>query len=506
MDELISIDRALCLPAPDIAALLEGQNIVAISKVAVQQGWTFALYPCDLLIDSLSIEQQYHSYAHSSVQTALAALNASTVQIEAWARCELSTMIHDVKQLEVLSCSTVWTKSVLQESLEQRQHIFLAYLRVYKVAEPVSVSTNFVASNKCGKFASILSLVLENNPFASIKVTELLPILDEAVFTQRQQQLEEGGKPLYFELSKLEGTIAPLDGVNTSAEEIRQEIRALLGWRVSSESNNQPDPDLIWIKQISEVGNSSNGNEFEKLVRKSLIKLGFSNSSQNPKASLDPEATGGAGGIDVCCREPYALVGECKASKNQNVPTDVCSQLTYLGQTHFSEEYNNSVKVIFAAGVLTNPANQVAIGDKMNVIRPETLQRLLELKAKHKGSIDLLALEPCLREAPFGEDADTKLNHYIDKVIQNLELRSQLVQIVKQLTQPDRKQLEATEICNAYNFTVVGFENQSAWLDNQTVYELLIELSSPLAGYLGRLRAGSLSSDRFYYLRDLAVE
>ncbi|WP_416674508.1 DUF1802 family protein [Egbenema bharatensis] len=505
MDELISIDRALCLPAPDIAALVEGQNIVAISKVAVQRGWTFALYPCELLISSLPIEQQYHSYSHKSAQAALAALNASTVQIEVWARCELSTMIHDVKQLEVLAFSTVWTKAVLQETLEQRQHIFLSYLQVYRLADPISVSASSITSEKHGKFVSLSSLALENSPPTSIKVTETFPILDETVFAQRQQQLEKGEKPLSFELRKLEGTVAPLAADNPSAQEIRQEVRALLGWRVSSESNHQSDLDLTWIKQISEVGNSSDGNEFEKLVRRSLIKLGFSNSHQNPKASLDPEATGGAGGIDVCCREPYPLVGECKASKNQHVPTDVCSQLTYLGQTHFPEEYDNSVKVIFAAGILTNPANKVAIGNKMNVIRPETLQRLLELKAKYEGSIDLLALEPCLREAPFGEDADTKLNHYIDEILQDLKVRSQLVQIVKKLTHANSEQSEVAEIYGAYR-SAFQINDPSIQLDRQAVYELLIELSSPLAGYLGRMRAGGLNRDRFYYLRDLSVE
>jgi hypothetical protein len=505
MDELISLDRALCLPAPEIAALIEGQNIVAISKVAVQRGWAFALYPCHLLIDSLPVQQQYHSYTHTFAQAALADLESSTVNIDAWARCELNTMIHSVEQMDVLSGSTVWTKAALQTALEQRQHIFLAYLRVYQLAEPVAVSADFVASEKCGKFVGLPSVAVEHSPTA-LKITELYPVLDEAVFTQRKHQLEQGKKPLYVELSKLEGSMALLADGNPVAKAIRHEVRALLGWRISRDQDTQPNSDSIWIHQIADVGNSSNGHEFEKLVRKSLIKLGFSNSNQNPRASLDPEATGGAGGIDVCCREPYPLIGECKASKNQTVPTDVCSQLTYLGQTHFSEEYDNAIKVIFAAGALTTPANRVAIGNRMNVMRPETLQRLLELKAKYPGSIDLLALEPCLREAPFGEDADRKINRYLEQVLQDLKLRSRLVQIAKQLTQADNNQLEVAQICNAYNFAMLGFENQNAWLDHQMVYELLIELSSPLAGYLGRLRASGLSSDRFYYLRDLLVE
>lgn len=45
MLEVVSLDRALCLPAADIAALLKGQLIAATPKVSVQKGWTFALYP-----------------------------------------------------------------------------------------------------------------------------------------------------------------------------------------------------------------------------------------------------------------------------------------------------------------------------------------------------------------------------------------------------------------------------------------------------------------------------
>jgi hypothetical protein len=506
MDDLLLLDRALCLPAPDIAALLEGQNIVAISKVAVQRGWTFALYPCDLLIDSLPVEQQYHSYAHTSTQVALASLNASTARIEAWARCELSTMVHDVEQLEALSCSTVWTKAALQETLTQRQHIFLSYLQVFRLAETTSVSANLAASDKRGKFVSLSSFTSKNSPLTAIKVTELLPVLDEAVFIQRKQQLEEGEKPLYFELSKLAGAVSPLTETNIAAKEINQEVRNILGWSIDGKYTERSTPNLDWIKTIASIGNSSNGDLFEKLVRKSFIKLGFENSNSNPKASLDPEGCGGAGGLDFYCEKPYKVVGECKATKTETVPTDTPAQLIRLGNRHLQTGYDECIKIIMAAGELNSHARQTTIGNKMNVIRPETLQRLVEVKEKYAGSIDLLVLEPCLREAPFGEEADTKVNHYIDKVLHEIKLRSQLVHIAKQLTQADRRQFEATEICNAYNFTTIGFGNKGAWLDNQTVYELLIELSSPLAGYLGRLRAGSLSSDRFYYLRDLPVE
>jgi hypothetical protein len=37
------------------------------------------------------------------------------------------------------------------------------------------------------------------------------------------------------------------------------------------------------------------------------------------------------------------------------------------------------------------------------------------------------------------------------------------------------------------------------------MHEILIELSSPLTGYLGRIKGSDWRSDRFYYLRDLSL-
>ena len=41
---------------------------------------------------------------------------------------------------------------------------------------------------------------------------------------------------------------------------------------------------------------------------------------------------------------------------------------------------------------------------------------------------------------------------------------------------------------------------------SQEFHEILIELSSPLAGYLGRDKGNGGTGDRFYYLRDLPIE
>jgi hypothetical protein len=119
----------------------------------------------------------------------------------------------------------------------------------------------------------------------------------------------------------------------------------------------------------------------------------------------------------------------------------------------------------------------------MNVIRPETLQRLVELQAQHKNSIDLLELKLCLQQAPFGL-ADDKVDSYIDKVNQDIKLRSHLIQLVK-------KQIENTGDENVGVDNLHGayvYSNPPQPLKREEMHEILIELSSPLTGYLGRIK------------------
>jgi hypothetical protein len=42
-------------------------------------------------------------------------------------------------------------------------------------------------------------------------------------------------------------------------------------------------------------------------------------------------------------------------------------------------------------------------------------------------------------------------------------------------------------------------------LTDEIVHDLLIELSSPLIGYLGREKGSEWKTDKFYYLRDLPI-
>jgi hypothetical protein len=261
-------------------------------------------------------------------------------------------------------------------------------------------------------------------------------------------------------------------------------------------------PNLVWIQTLAKVGNSSDGNGLETLVRKSLIELGFTRCNPNPKVSLNPEATGGSGGLDFYCDAPYPVVGVCKASQQESVPSSISDQLINLGYSYLGNaQFDDSVKIILTADPITKPEREAAVENQMNVIRPDTWQRLVELKAQHQGSIDLLELKPCLQQAPFGEEADAKVNRYIDKVQQDLKVRSRLVELVKNYLH--NAGLKDTTVDAIYGLYTAS--PQPLPLTPEEIHEILLELSSPLTGYLGRIKGKDWRCDRFYFLRELKV-
>jgi hypothetical protein len=482
MSESVLIDQAICIPAQEVEALIQGRTIVTIPRMFIDPGRQFALYPANSSILTLPIEKYYNANLHQFALNALAQVNAEKNVIKAWAKCELCQILDDTESLDELSKSTIWSDEALKEILLQQHYIFLTYLRVYDLDEPIQVSTEATS-----QFISL--------PQSKI-IVEPKPILNERIFYKRKYQLENRQPPTHPELEDLQTTITKISVTNPIAKQLDQDITNFLGWS-TQKVKVHTDPDLEWIKTIADIGNSSDGDMFEKRVRQSLIKLGFYNTNTNPKASLDPNSTGGAGALDFYCEAPYAVVGECKATKTEKVPDGTAAQLVKLGYKHLQRKYNSCIKIIMAAGELTEDAELTASGNEMNVIRPETLQRLVELKSIHPGSIDLLELKPCLEQEPFGVNADAKLNRYIDNVWQKVQLRIHIVQLIKNA---DRK-VGIEYISGAYDAS----NPPKTILNIEELHEILIELSSPLTGYLGREKGDNWRSDRFYYLRDLAI-
>jgi hypothetical protein len=477
MNKLTEIDIALRLPVPDVEALLQGRMIAALVRVFLDQGREFALYPSDTSANPLPLDLHYRSNFLNIAQTTLAELSPETVLIQAWARCELCQILDEAESLASISRLTVWTAKALQETLAQRQHIFLAYLRVYHLPQPIEVPVY-----PTGRFVPLPQ---------PLTVTESIPVLSDRIFTQRRRQLEKLEPPLHPELEELQSAIAQLTTTNPIAEKLNHDIQTFLGW--ASAPVKPLTSDLDWINTINELGtattggNYEKGTAFERIVHKSLSFLGF---------GVDPNAKGGAGGMDLYCTTPYPLVGECKAG--QSIPGNTVYELDKLGSIHLGKKvFDTAVKLIIGPGNPTPQLKKSAQEYSISIIQPMTLQKLVELQAKYPGSVNLIELKPYLEAGQI----DYRIEEYIDKVQREIRLRSHVVQLVK-------KHLERTGDENVGVDTLhvaYIYSNQPQPLQPEQLREILIELSSPLTGYLGRIK-GSDGSDRFYFLRDLQID
>ncbi|GAX42448.1 hypothetical protein NIES4075_34490 [Tolypothrix sp. NIES-4075] len=483
MNQQTLIPTALCLPIPDIEALIQGRTIVALPRMFIRPGQQFSLYPANYSTIPLSVERYYRSNFLPIAQTAFKLLSSDKVLIKAWAKCEQCQILDETKSLEVLSQLTIWTKEGLQEIIRQRQHIFITYLRVYQLSSSQEVLVNHNIQEKVGKFVSL-----------PLTVSDTKPVLSDRLFNIRKHQLQNLQPPLHPELEQLQSALISLATTNPAAKQLEQDIKVFLGWS-SEQFVKQIDSDLAWINDIAKLGDRSieqeekksnyqAGTDFENITRQSLNFLGF---------QVEEDYKGGAGGLDLFCSQPYPLVCECKAGKS--IPDRTVEELDRIGKRHLQENYMMAVRLIIGPGQPTKQLKQSAQISKISIINAMTLQKLVELKAKYPGSVNLVELKQYLETGQI----DKKIDEYINQVEKKIALRSHLVKLVKQ--HQDNTGDEAVEVATLYG--AYGYSNPPQSLTREQMHEILIELSSPLTGYLGRTKGNDWRSDRFYFLRDL---
>ncbi|MHC5741139.1 MAG: DUF1802 family protein [Nostoc sp.] len=508
------INTALRLPAPEIEALLQGKIIAVMPNKFIIPGREFALCPADASINLLPLEQYYRSNFLPIAQSTFAQLNSQgvliqpqqmslltdeeqlklpllayeTVLLKAWAKCELCQIINNAETLATLSQLTIWTIEALKEILKQRQNIFLAYLRVYQLPKSIEVP---IKSN-----SQFLALPQPLN------VSETKPVLNDRTFAQRKHQLEKLEPPLHLELEELQSAIASLTISQPAAKQLDDDIKVFLGWS-SDKLIKQPDPNLDWINNIAKLGDRSieqdekksnyqAGTDFENIARQSLEFLGF---------KVESAFKGGAGGLDLYCSKPYPIVCECKAGKL--IPSRTVEELLKLGGMHLGKtQVLTSAKLVIGPGNPSTDTLKAAKEWEVSIINAMTIQKLVELKAKYPGAINLVELKQYLEPGQI----DYKIDEYIDKAEREIKLRSQIITAVKELSEQDNETSKAihpsftvTEIRVHYNVT------HNPRLNDEVVHDLLIELSSPLTGYLGRIKGSGGNSDRFYFLRNLLI-
>ena len=484
MSKSILLQTALALPNPDIEALIQGRMIAAMPRMFLNPGRTFALYPADNYNMPLMKPKQMSLFSESG-QLELPLVILDKVSIKAWARCELCQMVNEPESLEALSRLTVWKTEALQQILQQRPFIFVAYLRVYLLPQPLEM-----AVHPSGNFVSLPK---------SLNVTDVTPVLSESIFAKRRQKLEKLEPPEHPELEELQSALVHLSTTNPKAKQLDTEIKIFLGW--SSDKPVKPiKPDLAWIKTIASLGNRTKeldtsisnyqaGTDFENIVRDSLEFLGF---------TIDYAHKGGAGGLDLFCSKPYPLVGECKAGKK--IPNDTAVQLLNLGTLRLRDPalLRRVTKLIIGPGEPTPQLKDVAQLHGMAIMNPETLEKLVKLQSNYPNSVDLFKLKEYLKPGK----SDDEVAKYIEQVEQEINLRSHVISILKKYHENSgSEQASVDALSGAYSMS-----KPPKQLSREELHEILIELSSPLTGFLGRIKGDDWRRDRFYFLRDLLLD
>ena len=476
---MVLLNTALCLPALEVDLLAKGLSVIAAPKRFIVPGKRFALLPVQSLSGVLTEEKIYHE---SAIKTfgATARAQKVTPTVQLWGKCEFCQHLTSQEKVQALSQLTVWKVDALAEHLRNQDNLFLAFIRLYQLSSPIQVDTlsAYQSSEQVNSFIPLAQY---------LDVNEIQPVLEEDRFLELKQKLID-----------LKVKPEPIPPDKTDSEDTVEPELEIIEEVLSQDIINDPD----WFLKISEVGNSSDGFAFEKLVRKSFVELGFQNSTKNAKASLDPIATGGAGGLDFYADKPYPIVGECKATKTNKLPDGAPAQLIKLGHKILEKHYDECIKMVVAAGDLTPAASQTSENNNISVIRPETLQKLVELKRAYPGSIDLLELQNILNVEPFGEQSDRRVNDFIASIWQCLTERSLLVEAVRQFSIQENKPVTARDVRVYYNAV---FAKDSILLAESQTRDLLIELSSPLTAYIGRERSEG-GAERFYFLRALKIE
>jgi hypothetical protein len=477
---MVLLNTGLYLPSLDIEALHQGKSIVAITKRFMVPGKRFVLYPSHSSLLQGNLKDVYREEFLSHLQ---GDLSLHTQEVIAWAKCEFCQSYSEKEKILSIAAKTIWSSQYLEAQLNIKNSLFLTFLQVYKLPKPIFISSSLDGSGE----ESLRGFI----PLPDyLDVDEDNPVFVKQEFDERKEKF-------------LNPSVSEIEVVDENSQP---------QLTLTDENDPKKEESIVdspnWFEQIARIGNSSDGHTFEKLVRKSFLSLGFSNSRNDPKISLDPHATGGAGGLDFYCETPYPVVGECKATKSTKVPDGTPAQLIKLGNGLLGpEQYKKSIKVVVAAGDLTKAADTTAKGNSICVIRPEALQRLIELHQAYPGSFTLQQLRERLEKPPFSQVSNEYVLQLVNESWEQLQLRSLLVEIVR-IMQDQKPEDKPFSVDGIYYFYNGRFASKAIEPLPSKVYarDLLIELSSPLAGYLGRVKDATSGEEGFYFIRELKIE
>lgn len=130
----------------------------------------------------------------------------------------------------------------------------------------------------------------------------------------------------------------------------------------------------------------------------------------------------------------------------------------------------------------------------MAILNPGTLEKLVKFHSKYP--IDLFKLKDYL----LAGQTDDEVDRFIAQCTKDIVLRSRIISLVREFLDTSGE----SDISISKLHAIYTFDNPPEPLTEKMMREILLELASPLTGYLGRRK--SEEGDRFYFLRSLDID
>ena len=483
----ISLNQGIQLPTFDVEMLSIGKLIVVPYKQYIDEGTAFWLYPSKDIPLNMTYEEYYKPEYLDKAALSFFKAQQVPINMKTWGKVDFHWHLYqsDRELITTISQSTIWKQQALERILDENGIIRLLFLRVFRVPTPCIINS----IPQPGNF-----YWAEENDQIFGDINSDCPAISEGSFKVRKHKIISGEPYPNRALEALNLEIYDNIGISPQLRKFSQNIESILGW---SHEIIEQTIYPTWMTEITSLGNRSKeddkgksnyqaGTDFEEIVRRSLEFLGF---------KVDYAHRGGAGGLDLFCSEPYALVGECKSGKK--IPNDTAVQLLNLGTLRLDDKkaFDESIKLIIGPGEATEQLTKAAKVHNMAIINPSTLEKLVQLH--HHHPVDLLQLRDYLTNGKSDEEID----RFILKIRQEIGLRSHIVRLIKNYQ--ENANSESADLSALHAIYVVSQPPQP--LKPEEMHDILIELSSPLTGYLGRIKCDTWKGDRFYFLRDLIV-
>jgi hypothetical protein len=168
-----------------------------------------------------------------------------------------------------------------------------------------------------------------------------------------------------------------------------------------------------------------------------------------------------------------------------------------LGRTHLGKEkFEDAAKLVIGPGKASSHLLAAAEGWEISILSAGTLQKLTEVWALYPGIFSLDELQPYFKTGIIDEQIEQFIN---ENILNKLDVHVAVMALVQQVLPEAPKSATADRLLGLFRNDHPALSH----LGDNDFHDILIELASPLTGYLKREKAPQKWADRFYFLREL---